>query len=493
MSLLHATWLPVVPAGSFAKGKAPTAGLLIWADTWRVADPVGPVLEAPLHPLSLDLDTLATWLDDNTFWSEDLRQASATLTLPSRQQGVRGQKSEATDGWSGMPLQAGEPLPKDLSWWPWQVEGWFLKPGPAADWLNLLPLSGYAEAGLGDDLHWWSHVQRWCLSLIARGRWLPDAAGGKASWLPLLNREDDRRRLEELALRMPQVVAAASADRHLACGRPRSNRLLVASIVEKLVDGQLRAAFAPGGQGLDPLLAAWDEALGDPGGRLALDEEDQERLAIASHHWRETVAGKVAPARACLELFTPPEGEELWELRFGLQAEADPSLRVPAGMVWAAGDGDLALGEIQVEQPGALLLEGLGRALLAFEPIERGLDTATPEAMQLTPAEAFVLVRTAASRLRDVGVGVILPASLSGGLASRLGLAITAELPEKSRGFTLGETLEWRWEFMIGGVTLNLRDLEKLSAKRSPLVQHKGAWIELRPLDLKNAEKFCAA
>jgi superfamily II DNA or RNA helicase len=458
-----------------------------------VAEPVSPALEAPLHPLSLDIDTLATWLDDHLFWSEDLRQASATLTLPSRQQGVRGQKSDASEAWSGMPLQAGEPLPKDLSWWPWQVEGWFLKPGPAADWLNLLPLSGYAEAGLGDDLHWWSHVQRWCLSLIARGRWLPDAAGGKASWLPLLNREDDRRRLEELALRMPQVVAAASADRHLACGRPRSNRLLVASIVEKLVDGQLRAAFAPGGQGLDPLLAAWEEALGDPGGRLALDDEDQERLAIASHHWRETVAGKVAPARACIELFTPPEGEELWELRFGLQAEADPSLRVPSGMVWAAGDGDLALGEIQVEQPGALLLEGLGRALLAFEPIERGLDAATPEAMQLTPAEAFVLVRTAAARLRDVGVGVILPASLSGGLASRLGLAITAELPEKSRGFTLGETLEWRWEFMIGGVTLNLRDLEKLSAKRSPLVQHKGAWIELRPLDLKNAEKFCAA
>ena len=56
--------------------------------------------------------------------------------------------------------------------------------------------------------------------------------------------------------------------------------------------------------------------------------------------------------------------------------------------------------------------------------------------MQLTPAEAFVLVRTAAAQLRDVGVGVVLPSSLSGGLASRLGLAITAELPERSRGFT---------------------------------------------------------
>ena len=493
MSLLHATWLPVVPRGSFAKGKAPSAGLFIWADTWRVAEPVLPDGEAPLHPLSLNLDDLATWLDENQFWSEDLRQACITLTLPSRQQLSRGQKSSAGDAWSGLPLQAGEPLPKDLTWWPWQLEGWFLKPGPAAQWLNQLPLSGTAEAGLGDDLLWWCHLQRWCLSLIARGRWLPDAAHGKASWLPLLNREDDRRRLEDLASRMPQVVAASSADTHLACGRPRSNRLLVASIVEKLVDGQLRDAFAPGGPGLDPLLAAWQEGLASHDGNVQLDEEDQERLAIASHHWRETVAGKVAPARACLELFTPPEGEELWELRFGLQAEADPSLRVPAGIVWGAGDGNLALGEIQLEQPGALLLEGLGRALLAFEPIERGLDAATPEAMQLTPAEAFVLVRTAASRLRDVGVGVVLPASLSGGLASRLGLAITAELPEKSRGFTLGETLDWRWEFMIGGVTLNLRDLEKLAAKRSPLVQHKGAWIELRPLDLKNAEKFCAA
>ena len=112
--------------------------------------------------------------------------------------------------------------------------------------------------------------------------------------------------------------------------------------------------------------------------------------------------------------------------------------------------------------------------------------------MQLSPAEAFVLVRTAASKLRDVGVGVELPPSLSGGLASRLGLAIKAELSESSRGFTLGESLDWQWELMIGGVTLTLRQLERLASKRSPLVNHKGAWIELRPNDLKNAERFCS-
>jgi len=488
MSLLHATWL-FPPEGSGGR-------LFLWADTWRVATPAVPKLEAPEHPLALNEDDLATWLDDNGLWSEALRPASATLSLPSRSQAAKGRRTSASS-WSGLPLQAGEPIPKQLEWWPWQVHGWALDSANAGEWLSQLPLAG-EHPEMADELRWWSHLQRWALSLIARGRWLPQLEEGKARWLPLLNREDDRRRLEDLASGLPQVATCALAagplgDPSLACRRPGSGRLRVASLLEALLDGQLRAGFSPSASGLDPLLAAWQKALGKGDGSLNLNEEELERLSIATHHWREGVAGKVEPARTCLELFTPAEGEELWELRFGLQAEADPSLRVPAAAVWAAGDRGLQMGEIAVPQPSELLLEGMGRALTVFEPIERGLDSATPEAMQLTPAEAFVLVRTGAHQLRDVGVGVVLPASLSGGLASRLGLSIKAELPEKSRGFTLGETLTWEWEFMIGGVTLTLRDLERLQAKRSPLVQHKGAWIELRPLDLKNAQKFSVA
>ena len=488
MSLLHATWL-FPPEGSGGR-------LFLWADTWRVATPALPKLEAPEHPLALNEDDLATWLDDNGLWTEALRPARATLSLPSRNQAAKGRRTNASS-WSGLPLQAGEPIPKQLEWWPWQVEGWALDSANAGEWLSQLPLAG-EHPEMADELRWWSHLQRWALSLIARGRWLPQIDDGKARWLPLLNREDDRRRLEDLASGLPQVATCALAagpqgDPSLACRRPGSGRLRVASLLEALLDGQLRAAFSPSAGGLDPLLTAWQKALGKGDGSLNLSEEELERLGIATHHWREGVAGKVEPARTCLELFTPAEGEELWELRFGLQAEADPSLRVPAAAVWAAGDRGLQMGEIAVPQPSELLLEGMGRALTVFEPIQRGLDSATPEAMQLTPAEAFVLVRTGASQLRDVGVGVVLPASLSGGLASRLGLSITAELPEKSRGFTLGESLSFSWEFMIGGVTLTLRDLERLQAKRSPLVQHKGAWIELRPADLRNAERFCGA
>jgi superfamily II DNA or RNA helicase len=483
MSLLHATWL-FPPEGSGGR-------LFLWADTWRVAAPVVPGGAVSDHPLALSQDDLAGWLDDHDLWSEALRPAFATHTLPSRRQAARGRK-RAEGSWSGLPLQAGEPIPKEVQWWPWRVEGWALEPGAAAEWLSGLPLAE-GRADLADELRWWTHLQRWALSLIARGRWLPLVEEGRAHWLPLINREGDRHRLEEMAVRLPQAACCAMADEAVACRRPGSGRLRVASLLASLLDGQLRAGHQADPEGLDPLLAAWDKALGKGDGRLKLDAEAVERLEIATHHWREAVAGRVAPARACLELFTPAEGEELWELRLSLQAEADPTLRLPAGAVWARGDNPLQLGEVEVEQPGELLLEGLGRALQVFEPIARGLDSAAPETMRLTPAEAFVLVRTAAAQLRDVGVGVLLPPSLSGGLASRLGLAIRAELPASSRGFSLGESLEWSYELMIGGVTLSFKELERLQAKRSPLVQHKGAWIELRPNDVRNAERFGAA
>ena len=523
MSLLHATWLPAIRTS----GSSGQPALLIWADTWRVATPEGPGLTPALHPFTLEPDDLKAWLQDRDLMPGGSIDATACLTLPSRTVKPRKSRSKTAEPapeepiWTGLPMQAGEPIPKQTEWWPWQVQGLAVEPSAATEWLSRLPLSG-RNPDLADELRWWSHLQRWALSLVARGRWIPQMELSKgegyphrARWVPLLNREEDRRRLEDLAASLPLVATCAlpwrepmgrrsnrmtrlrpeamRAANPVACCRPRSGRLRVATLLEDLVDAQLRKDFEPSTDGLDPLLTLWQDALGSETGVIEIGDEQAERLASASFHWREGIAGDFAAARTCLELQTPAEGEELWELRFGLQAESDPSLKLPAAAAWASGADQLQLGEVTVEQPGEVLLEGLGRALTVFPPIERGLETATPDTMQLTPAEAFVLVRTAARQLRDAGVGVDLPPSLSGGLASRLGLAIKAELPERSSGFSLGESLDWKWDLMIGGVTLTLRELERLSGKRSPLVRHKGAWIELRPNDLRNAERFCGA
>ena len=523
MSLLHATWLPAIRTS----GSSGQPALLIWADTWRVATPEGPGLTPALHPFTLEPADLKAWLQERDLLPGGSIDATACLTLPSRTVKPRKSRSKSAEpppeepAWTGLPMQAGEPIPKQTEWWPWQVQGLAVEPSAATEWLSRLPLSG-RHPDLADELRWWSHLQRWALSLVARGRWIPQMELSKgegyphrARWVPLLNREEDRRRLEDLAASLPLVATCAlpwreplgrrsnrmtrlrpeamRAANPVACCRPRSGRLRVATLLEDLVDAQLRRSFQPSTDGLDPLLTLWQEALGSETGVIEIGDEEAERLASASLHWREGIAGDFAAARTCLELHTPAEGEELWDLRFGLQAASDPSLKLPAAAAWASGADKLQLGDVTVEQPGEVLLEGLGRALTVFPPIERGLETATPDTMQLTPAEAFVLVRTAARQLRDAGVGVELPPSLSGGLASRLGLAIKAELPERSSGFTLGESLDWNWDLMIGGVTLTLRELERLSGKRSPLVRHKGAWIELRPNDLRNAERFCGA
>ena len=144
----------------------------------------------------------------------------------------------------------------------------------------------------------------------------------RARWVPLLNREEDRRRLEDLAASLPLVATCAlpwreplgrrsnrmtrlrpeamRAANPVACCRPRSGRLRVATLLEDLVDAQLRNSFQPGTDGLDPLLTLWQEALGSETGVIEIGDEEAERLASASVHWREGISGDFAAARTCL-------------------------------------------------------------------------------------------------------------------------------------------------------------------------------------------------
>jgi hypothetical protein len=101
MSLLHATWL-FPPEGSGGR-------LFLWADTWRVAAPAVPKLEAPEHPLALNEDDLATWLDDNGLWSEALRPARATLSQAARMVALAGGRLGPRCGQCGRMAQPGAP------------------------------------------------------------------------------------------------------------------------------------------------------------------------------------------------------------------------------------------------------------------------------------------------------------------------------------------------------------------------------------------------
>ena len=60
MSLLHATWLPAIRTPS-SSGRA---ALLVWADTWRVAEPMGPGTTPAIHPFTLNTEDLRALLSE---------------------------------------------------------------------------------------------------------------------------------------------------------------------------------------------------------------------------------------------------------------------------------------------------------------------------------------------------------------------------------------------------------------------------------------------
>ena len=125
MSLLHSTWLPAIRTSSSSGQPA----LLVWADTWRVASPEGPGLTPALHPFTLGSDNLKAWLTERDLMPGGSIDATACLTLPSRTVKARKSRTKTSEpeadepAWTGLPMQAGEPIPKQVEWWPWQVQG----------------------------------------------------------------------------------------------------------------------------------------------------------------------------------------------------------------------------------------------------------------------------------------------------------------------------------------------------------------------------------
>ncbi len=507
MSLLHATWLETLD--ETVNFNCPA--LFLWVDTWTIKKENINNFQTANHPSTFSSQQLRTWLNKKNLLKDSMIDATASITLPSQTLYKKKNqlKSDDLKELSIIPLQAGEAITEKCECWPWKIEGLALTALEASRWLTKLPLSS-KDSDFGDEILWWTHLQRWSLKIIAEGLWLPEIKCSQhkkspyqGRWTPLLTQENERKRLEQFAKTMPLVTSSAVAwikkndnkqsldgKNPLASFRPKHNRLQVINVLTDIVDAQLRVDFHPQNNNLDPLLTAWQKALGSNDALLILSNEDSERLAKTSTNWKGTFSSHIQPAKTCLKLNAPINDENDWLLEFFLQAEADPEILIPAKTIWEKESTPIEIGHIIIEQPSVLLLEGLGRTLNIFPAIEKGLETATPIASKLSPAEAFVLIKKTSHQLRDIGISVILPKSLSKGLASRLGISINAELQANSTGTFLGENLDWNWELMIGGMTLSMKEFTSLTKKNSPLVNHKGTWVELRSQDLKNAERF---
>jgi SNF2 family DNA or RNA helicase len=250
---------------------------------------------------------------------------------------------------------------------------------------------------------------------------------------------------------------------------------------------------------LKALLASPDEAVVDA------PVQELERLHAEIARWSEQLmAGAEASFRICFRLEPPdtPEADarqsELglrvpsdgWTLRFLLQARDDPSLLVPASLVWRESGSTLEYLDRRFENPQEELLTGLGQAADLFPPLERSLQSAHPETCRLTTEQAYTFLREAAPLLEHSGFGVLVPQWWRKDRRKRLGVHATISPADGKSILNLNALVRFRWQVAIGDEVLDPEAFQSLAELKLPLVQVRGEWVELQPEQVEAAIQF---
>ena len=530
MATLHGNWLPDIQR------------FFLWGETWRKSEGIDfPDLlaEAPSdlstlissHPYQLSQKELAeSFTKSEEFdlsWMQDIvvpKATKATRKTSSKSQGKAStRRSKQSNIWqsrvSVLPttideqtllpsLSANSTESSELC--PWQVSGAVLEAEIAPKFLSALPLGqSEASAFVGDDLRYWSHLTRWCLDLLARGKFIPvvsaDRKGTIATWQLLLDSAVDQTRLKDFCDRLPQICRSYPEPTPkkvspLKIDLPASVTPLVRNFLETLVDAQVRSAAKdnalPANAPLskDIPIKEWLDALGEADPHFESTPTGVVRLNDAINTWTAPLQNlaEVEGYRTCFTLTPPPNGQTDWTLQYGLQAIDDSDFRVDAQTIWQNPTDQLSYLGREIDSPQETLLAGLGRATRLYEPIKDTLAEQSPTQKTLDPIEAYQFIKATVWRLQDSGFGVVLPENLvdpSKG-ASRLGLQISATAPPKQQRLGLQSLLNFKWDLSVGGQILTKAEFDDLITQGTPLVEINGQWIELRPQDVRAAKDF---
>ncbi|MGE5655368.1 MAG: DEAD/DEAH box helicase [Actinomycetota bacterium] len=541
MAILHGSWLLQTQGGS----------LLIWGETWRrIATSDGSEDSRNLHhPYAMtptELTAFLTSLQQSGKLNWQLPTAGEKLSAKGQEtpekrrtktrssqklkaeelkSGDRSEPSGTTQRWQiqaiALPTAIGDRhlIPQHsattpeteapLSLYPWQVEGFCLTPSEAFDFLQALPLSTVGEANVfvGSDLQFWSHVNRWSLDLLARGKFLPtlDRSSNRvfiAQWHPLLDSATDQMRLTHFAKQMPPACRTYQQHREgtelglMALDLPPTSQELLRGFLQGMIDAQIRTVSS---LNLDLKIPSpvreWLTALAVETPTIPTQADALDSLETALAAWATPLQHQATQSqfRTAFHLMGPSAYQTEWTLAYGLQAADDPDFWVDAKTIWNNPVERFLYRGRKIEFPQETLLSGLGLASKLYPPLEPSLQAQRPQLCRLTALQAYEFLKSVAWRFIDTGLGVVLPPSLANrdGWASRLGLSIQAEVPRKqSDRLGLQSLLNFKWELTIGGQRLSKAEFDRLAGLNSPLVEINGEWVELRPVDVKAAQNF---
>ncbi len=187
-----------------------------------------------------------------------------------------------------------------------------------------------------------------------------------------------------------------------------------------------------------------------------------------------------------------PETHDMWFLRYMLVAVEDPSLAIPASLVFSIGTERFRIEQHAFENPQEQLLTDLGRAAQYFEPMKASLEQSKPEGVLLDVKQAWTFISEVSPLLISEGFDVRLPEQLTdqGSRRLRARFRIRDAQPEDSAHgyFGLSDLAGFQWEAALGDEVVSAEEFKAIVALKQPLVQWHGSWVLVDPVQLRDIE-----
>lgn len=410
---------------------------------------------------------------------------------------------EAFTATAWLPTSGGRPVPSSgviaevtsaptkIS--PWRVAARRLAAQEAIDVLHMTYGRRTLEDGtiVGEDMAWWAGVLRQVGSMVARQQYLPDmvSVGSDkyvAAWNPVFVGEDAEW-VDAAAAKMPAVARALTRT---STGRAPSTpaAAVLWDVASKLTDRIVRATMQGArrrGRGrtrFDSVHDAWLYSLRSGHHAISGTPEALRLLAGQIHEWQRPIAIMAgSPFRLCFRIEEPEEGQDIWNVRYLVQSNEDPSLLVPVDIAWD-----------DPERPNLRghLLFALGQAAEICPGIAAGLSRDGPAGHTTDAAGAYHFLTREAEALRQAGYGVMLPAWWTG-RGNRRRLAAKARVRRADTGgsgiLSLDSMLQFDWEVALGDQAVSMEELERLASLKSSLVKMRGQWAVVSTEEIRAA------
>ncbi|HHO53761.1 MAG TPA: DEAD/DEAH box helicase, partial [Deltaproteobacteria bacterium] len=332
------------------------------------------------------------------------------------------------------------------------------------------------DADVSDTIHCFSMAAKLALELAAQQRVVPTVIGEEARWTALLSRPRDRSRARALADALPPAGRAEPAgERPL---RLRSSEEVVRSFLGAVVDTVYRCRAWPGHS--RGWMRAWAEALRDDDATFALRDARWQAMPERIAAW---AASADAPApRVGFVLELPDRGDGSFPMRLIVHAPGDPETCIPMMEAWRAGPTVHINGQA-FPRPAEAALRGLARAARLHPPLRVALEGSEPRDLRLDAGDAWMFLDQGRPALEAAGFTVQLPAAFREAGRQRIRARIRLGSPDTGDG-SLGDSLSYRWEVLVGDRVLSGEEFAELLAGGEPIVRWRGAWVFLDPAEL---------